>query len=400
MIFNYKGVNKLGEGKRGTVEAVNIDAAIDTLQAQGLTLSSIVPIEERVSIDYLSFLRQVSTKDVVILSRQMATLFQSKVPALRVFKLLAAETENALLREALDEIANDLQAGSSISKALSRHPKIFSEFYVNMVKAGEESGRLDEIFLYLADYLDRTFEITSKAKGAFVYPLFVVGVFVGVVSLMLTLIIPKITSILIEANTELPIYTKIVIGTSDFLINYGLLFVIGIGLALVVLGRYVRTPDGALSFDSFKLSVPLVGGLYKKLYLSRIADNLNTMIISGIPILRAIEITSSVVGSPVYKQILDESLIAVKGGNTLSESLSGHPEMPGIMIQMMKVGEETGELGSILKTLSRFYQREVTTTVDTLVELIEPIMIVVLATGVGVLLAAVLLPIYDVAAGF
>ena len=173
MIFNYKGVNKLGEGKRGTVEAVNIDAAIDTLQAQGLTLSSIVPIEERVSIDYLSFLRQVSTKDVVILSRQMATLFQSKVPALRVFKLLAAETENALLREALDEIANDLQAGSSISKALSRHPKIFSEFYVNMVKAGEESGRLDEIFLYLADYLDRTFEITSKAKGAFVYPLFV-----------------------------------------------------------------------------------------------------------------------------------------------------------------------------------------------------------------------------------
>jgi type IV pilus assembly protein PilC len=400
MIFNYKGINKSGEEKQGTVEAVNIDAAINTLQNRGFTLSSIIPIEERKSIDYLSFLHQASMKDVVILSRQMATLFQSKVPALRVFKLLASETENAALREALDEIANDLQAGSSISKALSRHPKIFSEFYVNMVKAGEESGRLDEIFGYLADYLDRTYEITSKAKGAFVYPIFVIVVFIGVISLMLTVIIPKIASILIETNTELPIYTKIIIGASEFLINYGLLLVVGIGLAAVMFGRYIRTPDGALSFDSFKLSIPLIGGLYKKLYLSRIADNLNTMIISGIPILRAIEITGSVVGSAIYKQILDESLIAVKGGDTLSESLSGYPEMPGIMIQMIKVGEETGELGSILKTLSKFYQREVTTTVDTLVNLIEPVMIVVLAVGVGILLAAVLLPIYNIAAGY
>jgi type IV pilus assembly protein PilC len=161
--------------------------------------------------------------------------------------------------------------------------------------------------------------------------------------------------------------------------------------------RYTRTPVGSFAFDGFKLGIPFVGDLYRKLYLSMIADNMHTMITSGIPMLRAIEITSTVVGSDVYKQILNESLLAVKGGSSLSSSLAQYPEIPGILVQMIKVGEETGELGNILKTMAKFYQREVMNAVDTLVDLIEPVMIVLLGLGVGVLLASVLMPIYNIA---
>ncbi|MEK9201596.1 MAG: type II secretion system F family protein [Patescibacteria group bacterium] len=400
MLFNYKGVDKAGEERKGTIESINIDSAIGSLQNQGLVLSSIVPIEERRELAWFAFLHNVSAKDIVVLSRQMSTLFQAKVPALRIFKLLANEAENKVLREILDTVANDLQGGSSISKALSRHSTVFSEFYVNMVRSGEESGKLNEIFSYLADYLDRTYEVTSKAKGALIYPAFVVVVFIAVMALMLTVIIPKITGVLVESGGELPIYTKLVIWTSDFFINYGLFILILLAVGGFFLGRFIQTPDGALAFDVFQLKVPYVGDLYKKLYLSRIADNMSTMIASGIPMLRAIEITASVVGSALYRGILLQSLESVRGGSTLSSSLLEHEEMSTIMVQMIRVGEETGELGNILNTMAKFYQREVTTAIDTLVGLIEPVMIVVLGLGVGILLAAVLLPIYNIAGGF
>lgn len=400
MLFNYKGVNKAGEERRGTIESINIDSAIGSLQNQGLVLSSIIPIEERRQLAWFSFLHDVSAKDVVILSRQMSTLFQAKVPALRIFKLLANEAENKVLRETLDTVANDLQSGSSISKALGRHPAIFSDFYVNMVRSGEESGRLDEIFNYLADYLDRTYEVTSKAKGALIYPAFVIAVFVAVMALMFTVIIPKITAVLVESGGELPIYTKLVIWTSDFFIDYGLFILIFLAVGGVFLGRFIQTPDGSLAFDIFRLRVPYVGDLYKKLYLSRISDNMSTMISSGIPMLRAIEITASVVGSTLYRGVLLQSLESVRGGSAFSSALLEHEEMPTIMVQMIRVGEETGELGNIMKTMAKFYQREVTTAIDTLVDLIEPVMIVVLGVGVGVLLAAVLLPIYNIAGSF
>ena len=269
-----------------------------------------------------------------------------------------------------------------------------------MVRSGEESGKLNEIFSYLADYLDRTYEVTSKAKGALIYPAFVIVVFIAVMTLMLTVIIPKISGILVESGGELPIYTKLVIWTSDFFINYGLFILILLAVGGFFLGRFIQTPDGALAFDVFQLKVPYVGDLYKKLYLSRIADNMSTMIASGIPMLRAIEITASVVGSTLYRGILLQSLESVRGGSALSSSLLEHPEMSTIMVQMIRVGEETGELGNILNTMAKFYQREVTTAIDTLVGLIEPVMIVVLGLGVGILLAAVLLPIYNIAGGF
>jgi type IV pilus assembly protein PilC len=397
MLFRYKAIDSAGETKEGTVDAVNLDIAITSIQKRGLIISSIDPVEEDGKRPF--FLgNRVSNRDVVILSRQLATLFDAQVSALRVFKLIAGETENPVLRKSLAEIGDDLQAGSSISKALSKHPKIFSDFYVNMVRSGEETGKLNDTFNYLADYLDRNYEVISKARNALIYPAFVITVFVGVMVLMFTTIVPKIAQILIDSGQELPIYTRIVISISDFLVRYGIIF----AAALVVGGffavRYVRTEQGAYAFDSWKLAIPYVGDLYRKLYLSMIADNMHTMVLSGIPMLRAIEVTGSVVGSPIYKQILSETMVAVKGGSSLSASLSQYQEIPGILTQMIKVGEETGELGNILKTMAKFYQREVINAVDTLVDLIEPVMIILLGLGVGTLLASVLLPIYNIAA--
>jgi len=307
------------------------------------------------------------------------------------------EAENEYLRKSLHQVTEDLQAGNSISKALSRHPDIFSDFYVNMVKSGEETGKLNETFNYLADHLDRNYEVVSKAKNALIYPAFVIIVFIGVMLLMFTIIIPKIGAILTDSGAPVPFFTQVIFGISDIFLNYGLLLAAALIVIVFLVVRYVRTPEGKSALARFKLNIPYLGNLYRKLYLSIIADNMNTMVLSGIPMVRAIEVTAAVVGNEVYRKALEESLTAVKGGSSLSQALSQYEEIPGMLVQMIRVGEESGELGSILRTMARFYQREVVNAVDTLVSLIEPIMIVVLGLGVGVLLASVLIPIYNIA---
>lgn len=399
MLFIYQAIDETGAPKSGTIDAINVDVAISSLQRRGFVITSIN--EEGASKGLLSmnisWFERVSNKDVVILSRQLATLFEAQVSALRIFRLLASESENKVLGTKLTMIADELQAGSQISVALSKHPKVFSEFYVSMVKAGEESGKLNDTFTYLADYLDRTYELVSKAKGALIYPAFVMMTFVTVMILMFTMVIPKISGILVDSGQELPFYTQIILGISNFLTSYGFIL-IGI---LIIVGffviRYIRTPTGKEVFDRIKLSVPYVSNLFRKLYWSRLSDNMNTMLVSGIPMIRALELTSSVINNTIYHKILADAVEAVKAGKPVSEALAGNGEIPGIMIQMIKVGEESGELGSILKTLARFYSREVTTAVDALVDLIEPIMIVALGGGVAILLASVLIPIYNIA---
>jgi type IV pilus assembly protein PilC len=401
MLFKYKAINESGAPTEGSIDAVNVDIAISSLQRRGFVITTIKPADEEGGFlgKDLAFFERVKTKDIVILSRQMATLFTAQVSALRIFKLLSAEAESKPLRKKLVEISEDIQGGSSISVALAKHPKVFSSFYVNMVKAGEESGKLDETFLFLADYLDRNYEVTSKVKNALIYPAFVIFTFIAVMSLMLTVVIPKISSIIIDSGQEVPLYTQVVIGLSEFLVDFGPFIVILVIVGIVFLVRFLGTEAGKASSSRIRLDIPYLGDLYRKLYLSRISDNLNTMLSSGIPMLKALELTANVVDNKVYENIVKESLESVKAGEALSDSMGRYPEIPGILVQMIRVGEETGELGSILKTLAKFYQREVMNAVDTLVDLIEPIMIVMLGLGVGFLLASVLIPIYNISSG-
>lgn len=401
MLFSYNAIDQDGSEKKGTIDALNDDVAIRSLQSRGLVIASIRKVEDKGAAleRSFSFFQRVSNKDLVILSRQIATLFEAQVSALRVFRLLAEESEKPAMRTALIEISNDLQAGSSIAKALEKHPKIFSSFYVNMVKAGEESGKLDQTFLYLADYLDRTYEVTSKARNALIYPSFVIMVFISVMVLMFTTVIPKLSTILMDSGQEIPAYTKAVIGISTILTDYGLFVLVLLAFGGVWAWRYLRTPDGEMLLSRLKISIPYLGNLYRKLYLSRIADNMHTMLSSGIPMVRGLEISAEVVGNALYEETLRKAVEAVRGGSSVADSLSGSPHIPSIMTQMVRIGEETGELAAILKTLAHFYEREVKNAVDTLVDLIEPAMIVLLGLGVGVLLASVLIPIYNISAG-
>lgn len=397
MLFSYKAIDQNNASREGTVEATNIDAAISTIQKRGYTVISVEPMEEKTPFYNveIEWFHRISNKEIVILSRQLATLFDAQVSALRIFRLLAAETDNPQLRNVLTSISDDLQAGSSISRALSSHPDVFSSFYVNMVRAGEEAGSLEKSFNYLADYLDRSYQIMTKARNALIYPAFVVGVFVLVMGLMLTLVIPRISQILTDSGQELPIYTKIVIGISNVVSNYIGIILVLLALGGVFLWRFARTDVGARTIDELKISIPYIGDLYRKLYLTRICDNLATMLASGISMVQALEVTAEVVDNRVYQEIVQNALIEVKGGRSFADSIGEYPEIPGVLSQMAKVGEETGNLADILETLATFYQREVNNAVDTLIGLIEPAMIVLLGLGVGTLLASVLMPIYN-----
>lgn len=400
-VFNYTALDSEGHERQGTIDAVTEDVAIAALQRRGLVVASIGAAASKAVLDTrISFFERVTNADVVMLSRQMTTLFEAQVSALRAFRLLAAEARTPVLGEKLTEIANDIQSGSSISAALSKHPKVFSSFYVNMVRAGEESGKLDETFSFLADYLDRNYEITQKARNALIYPAFIMVTFIAVMILMLTLVIPNLSSMLAESGQNIPIYTKVVILLSDFVRHYIVLILVIAVMGGFFLVRYGRTEAGRVLFSKARLEAPAIGGIYQKIYLSRLADNLSTMLKSGIQILRGIEITASVVEDATYERILQSAAADVKAGLPVSEALRKYPEIPGIMVAMIKIGEETGNMGQILETIARFYRREVNNAVDTLVGLIEPFMIVSLALGVAVLLASVLIPIYNIASSF
>ncbi|NVN97454.1 type II secretion system F family protein [Candidatus Nomurabacteria bacterium] len=400
MLFKYETITNTGEKKMGDIDASSKDSAIAALQRRGLIVSSIKEDDVKGGkFHLLLFKKTVKMKDIVIMSRQISTLFESQVSALKAFNLLASNTENPILVKVLNTVSSDIESGVSISESLSRHPDIFSMFYVNMVKAGEESGKLTQTFSYLAEYLDRQYQLTSKTKNALIYPAFVIGVFFVVLILMFVFIVPKLAVIIQDSGQAIPFSTKLVFMFSDLLINYGLFILVGVIIFVGYVIRLTKTESGKKYLDSLKISVPFFKNIYIKLYLSRIADNMDTMLSSGITIIRTIELTSVVVGNKVFEDILKDVGEKVKSGSSLSEAFGHYPEVPPIMTGMIRVGEETGNLGAILRTVGKFYSREVNEAVDTMVSLIEPMMIVALGLGVGVLLTSVLMPIYNIAGG-
>ncbi len=400
MTFKYRISTQVGEEKEGKIEAQSKDVAITALQRRGFIVLSIREEDEKIGIlGFMAKFEKIPFKDVVIMSRQIATLFSAQVSAMKAFSLLAGSTERKPLKKVLDTIIADIQAGASISGALGKHPQVFSTFYVNMVRAGEESGKLSETFVYLADYLERQHRLTSKIKSALVYPSFIVFIFLVVMILMFVMIIPQMKSMIEGAGTPIPLFTQAVFAFSDLLVNYGLFAPVILAILGFVIYARVNTPGGKEAVDRLKIKAPLFGKMFKKVYLARISDNIDTMLSSGVPIIKAIEITGSVVGNVIYEKILRETGEAVKSGAQLSDAFAQFEPIPPIMTQMVKVGEETGSLGTILKTLAKFYSEEVERSVDTMIGLIEPAMIVLLGVSVGGLLASVMLPIYNIATG-
>lgn len=398
MLFHYTALAKDNTRQEGDIEALSKDAAVTELQARSF---SVLAIEEKEAGGFdmneiqKLFKPKIKTKEIVIFSRQVATLFEAGVPALKSFRLLASEHENPTFKEQLVGVSDDIEAGTSLSQALHKRPDIFSPFFVNMVKSGEESGKLNDVFLFLADYMDREYELRQKTKKALTYPIFVVGTFFVIMSVMFIFVIPKMTALFLEQGADLPTVTKIVIAISNFFVDYAIIIFPGIIVGLFFFNRWTKTEEGAFKFDKFKIEAPVIKNLTQKTFLARFADNMNTMLTSGIPIVRAIEITADVVENAYYRDMMLRVAGKVQTGTTFSKALADEDNLPNILIQMVRIGEETGELGYILKNLAVFYKREVENAIDGIIGLIEPAMIVGLGVAVAILVSAVLLPMYS-----
>lgn len=403
MQFNYTVRARDGELQTGVIEANTKQTAIEALQTRGLI---ILNLESEEGIPFfarqLKLFQRVKQKELVGFARQLSILFSAQVPLLESLHALAKQTENLYFQQILFEIANDVEGGTILSKAMAKHPKVFSIFFINMVRSGEASGSLENSLQYLADYLEKQYYLMSRVRGAMIYPAFILSAFFGIGTVLMIVVVPQLTSFLTESGQELPITTKILIAVSGFLGAWwwllGLLIFGGAGYLYYA----VRTlPAARQRWDAIKLKIPIFGKrVLQKLYLTRFAENLSTLIQGGLTILQALQVTSEVVGNSVFEKIILEAKEDVRVGNALSASLARHPEIPMLVSQMIATGEKTGSVDSILKKMAGFYSKEIDSTVDNLSQLIEPILILFIGGAVGILVASILMPIYNVANSF
>jgi type IV pilus assembly protein PilC len=401
MKYKYKARNQTGTIQEGLIEASTQSSASAVLQRHNLV---VVSLEKQKEIDVFSSLSRfwegVSAKEFVIFSRQLAVMVEAKVPLLSAFKGIIEQTENVYFAHVLSSVMADIDEGKSLSESLRRHPDVFSELYVNMVQSGELSGNLQQSLENLADNIEKNYILTQKIKGVLYYPAFIIMAFLTVAFLMITFVIPKLTEMIRDTNAQLPITTKILIWSGDFMQQYwwAVLLIIMAGIAGLI--YYINTEDGKNEFDVIKLKIPLVGRVTKYVYLARFAENLSTLVKSGIPIVSALQITGRVIGNIVYENDISEAAERVKSGGTVSEVLGKKQKnFPAIMTQMIKVGEDTGKLDMTLDTMAKFYSREADQLVSNLSSIIEPVLIVILGIGVGTLVFSIIIPIYNIAQG-
>lgn len=381
------------------VEAVNEKAAIATLQGKGLIILELESASGSVFSLNFKLFQRVKSKEVSIFARQLATLVSAQVPLLTSLQSLSKQVENDYFKEILFDVANDVEGGTVFSKALARHSKIFSEFFINMIKAGEASGGMEKSLLYLADYLEKQDHLNSRVRGALIYPGVIISAFIVIVILMMIFVVPKLTNFLQEAGQELPFMTRMMIGLSNFLINWWwLLLILVSGGAYYAVYAVKHNPAARRQWDYLKLKMPVFGKkVFEKIYITRFAENLSTLIQGGLSILQALQVTSEILGNVVYRDIVLEAKESVRVGESLSSSLAKRKEIPPLVTQMIATGEQTGSLDVILKKMGQFYSREADATIDTISQLIEPLLILLIGGGVIVLIMAILMPIYNIA---
>jgi type IV pilus assembly protein PilC len=400
MKYKYKARNQAGTLQEGVVEASTTANASALLQRHNLVVVALDPQKENNPLEGLSRLWEgVSGKEFVIFSRQMAVMVEAKVPLLSALQGIVEQTENPYFAGILSSVLADVDEGKSFSEALRRHPEVFSDLYINMVQSGEISGNLQQSLESLADNIEKNYILTQKIKGVLYYPAFILSAFFLVGFLMITFVIPKLTEMLKETNAQLPITTRALIWTGGFMQHYWWAVLIVIIAAVSGLVYYIKTDDGKKEFEILSLKIPLIGKVLKYVYLARFAENLSTLVQSGIPIVSALQITGRVVGNIVYERHISEAADKVKTGGSMSEVFSKKKDFPSIMTQMIKVGEETGKLDTTLDTMAKFYSREADQIVSNLSSIIEPVLIVILGVGVGTLVFSIIIPIYNIAQG-
>lgn len=395
--FTYTAHTKMGDTKTGTITAGSEAAASELLKQKGLKPIVIKPVGGKgfnMNIK-LPGGGKVKPKALVVFTRQFSTMINAGVPILRALNTLRDQTESPVLKEALDKVIADAQGGAQLSDSMAKHPKIFSPVYVNMVRAGETGGILDQILIRLANQVEKDAKIKSKLKGALIYPAVITLVAVGAVGFLLTGVIPKLANILTENEVELPIYTKVVLGLSTLLLKQWPFLLAGMAVAFVAFKRYVKTPKGKYNFHKLLLKIPIFGVIVMKVNIARFARTFSSLAAAGVTVIECLNVTAGSLGNEVIKKAIQDSIVQIRNGRNVSDSLADSGIMPQIIVQMAAVGEETGQLDTVLEKVAEFYEDEVDTVIDSMASIIEPILIVALGGVVGVIVLSVLGPIFS-----
>lgn len=396
--FKYTAKNQFGESVNGKVEAQKIDQAAQLLQSRGLLVIKLSPLTEKAFAALSSKLFGVKQDDIVNFTRQLATMINAGLPLANGLSILVNQSKPEMA-QLIGTLLQDVEGGNTFASSLEKHPQ-FSRVYVQLVRAGEAGGVLDEVLNRLADNMEKQKEFRGKTKGAMIYPVIVVIAMIVVAFIMMIFVIPKLTEMYTDFGAELPLPTLILMGMSDFMVRFWYV-VIGVGVGgIMALNRWKQTELGRIKWDRFVLRVPVFGILRQKTILTEFSRTLSLLLGSGISLLQALEIVTEGVENEIYRDALRQATKQVEKGVSLSQSLARYEEFPPILQQMISVGEETGKLDDVLFKLSKYFEQEAEQAIKNLTAAMEPLIMIVLGVGVGAMVIAVIMPIYNLTSQF
>jgi type IV pilus assembly protein PilC len=400
MKFTFKAKNSEGQMKEGLVEAISWEAAAQILERNNLVPISIQ--EEKQSQELFKNIEKlwegISQKELVTFFQQLAILIEARVPITSSLNTIGEQSQNRYLRLIIKEMSDDIEDGMPFSEAMERHKDVFSPLTINMIRSGEVSGSLQKSISYVAANIEKNYQLLSKIKSALYYPAFVLMVAFIVGFVVITFILPKITQIIKDLQVAVPWYTTVLVEIGDFMNQYWPAVLLVIIAAIGALVYYARTENGKREWEIIILKIPVIGTLTRNIYVTRFAENLSALLAGGIPVVRALMIVGDVVGNHVFRKVIMKAADEVRSGGAMSTVFSqSEDQIPPIVAQMVRIGEETGTISKVLDSIAKFYSQEVDNTTRVLTSLMEPVLIVVLGIGVGVLTIGVLMPIYNIA---
>lgn len=395
-IYDYRAKNVSGQTVEGAVVGPSEAVAYDTLREKQLTIVTLRERAKSAKFFNADMFSRVSVKEQVIFARQLSVMISANVPIVRALRILVRQTKNVHFKMILSDILDEVDGGAKLSAALARYPSVFNMFFVSMIRSGETTGKLDDVLVYLADQREKDYNITSRVRGAFIYPAVVLFAVVAVGVVMVVFVLPKLLEIFTEGGAELPLSTRLLIGTSNFARHQWYVVVIALVVAFVGFYYWRKSPNGRRVLDVVKIRMPIGGRIFTMIYLTRLSRSLSTLLSSGVPISQALAITSEIVGNHVYADILDKTIREVEDGNSVTTVFVKSKQVPLMLAQMMSVGEQSGRLDQVLLKVAQFYENELDALVRNLVALIEPVILLLMGVGVGFMVSSILLPIYNV----
>lgn len=398
-IYEYKGLTTAGKTVKGIQDAESQSVLRSHLQSKGIFVTEVFEgkgaagAADNRDIDFKKMLQFVTLRDIAVLTRQLATLLRAGIPLVESLSALSDQSEKDELKRVLSDVRRQVNEGSSLANALGKHPKQFSDLYVNMVKAGESAGNLDVVLQRLTEFLEAQIELRSKVVGAMIYPIIMLFIGFGIMTLLFTFVIPKITAIFKDQDATLPLLTRFLIFTSDVFANWWFILFPAIGLSIWGFLRWKASKDGKDIWDRFVLKVPFVGNLVRMIAIARFARTLGTLLASGVPLLQALNIVKDILGNNRLIQVVEEARVNIREGESIAQPLKRSGEFPPLVTHMINIGERSGQLEEMLENVAISYKQQVDVRIQALTTVLEPVMIVFMGIGAAIVVFGIMLPI-------